>query len=245
MRKILISLLFIIGLNSIAQDKIYLKNGEKIEARIIKVTEEKIEYKKFNNQDGPLFEISLNKMQLVVYENGESQIFDNNESIEKNNPVNKTKTQFGKNRINLDLFAYGVNGLTSISYEMVNETGSRGVEIPINLHYQFHFKGFRAKGLTTGINLKYYMNKKGKGFFFGPSLGLGLFSWRTNIISNDVIVSYSSDNNMSIYLGPKIGGQFQITKLLGVNLAANGGIITNFNDLDYGASLNFGMNFTF
>lgn len=241
MKKILIALLLIIGVNLIAQDKIYLKNGEKIEAKIIKVTEEKIEYKKFNNQDGPLFEISLNKMQLVVYENGESQIFDNTESIVNNKSEKKTSAQYRKNRINLDLFAYGINGPTSISFEILDESGSRGVEIPINLH----FNGFRANGLTTGINLKYYLNKEGKGFFFGPSLGLGLFSWRTNIIFNDVIVNYSSDNKMSIYLGPKIGGQFQITKLLGVNLAANGGIITNFKDFDYGASLNLGINFTF
>jgi hypothetical protein len=92
MKNTLLFFLSLIGFNSLAQDKIYLKNGEKIEAKIIKVTEEKIEYKKFNNQNGPLFEISVDKTQLVVYENGESQIFQETKSNKNNDLDNKSPT---------------------------------------------------------------------------------------------------------------------------------------------------------
>ena len=245
MKKTLVILLSLIGLNAVAQDKIYLKNGEKIEAKIIKVTEEKIEYKKFNNQNGPLFEISVDKTQLVIYENGESQILHETKSQDNNNKDNKSQIDFGRNRINLDIIAIGVNGPTSISYEILNKSGSQGLEIPINVH----FNKDGVNGYTTGLNLKYYVSKNGKGFYFGPSLGMGFFSWTNtryyysnNYYSN--VYSYD-ENKFSIYIGPKIGGQFQVSKLFGVNLAANGGLITNFEDFDYGASLNLGINFSF
>ena len=242
MKKTLLILLSLIGLNSVAQDKIYLKNGEKIEAKIIKVTEVTIEYKKFNNQNGPIFEISVDKIQLIVYENGESQILQNSKSDD--NKDDKSQTDFGRNRINLDIIAIGVNGPTSISYEILNKSGSRGLEIPINLHFDKN----GVNGYTTGLNLKYYVSKNGKGFYFGPSLGLGVFSWIQSSYYNGFdpyIYSNSIENTFSIYIGPKIGGQFQVSKLFGINLAANGGLITNLTDIDFGASMNLGINFSF
>ncbi len=252
MKKTLLIFLSLIGLNSVAQDKIYLKSGEKIEAKIIKVTEEKIEYKKFNNQNGPTFEISVDKIQLVVYENGESQILQNSKSDENNISESKTKNENCQSRINIDLASISKNGPASISYEILNKSGSRGIEIPISYHYNLFNSDKTNSGYTIGLNLKYYVNKKGKGFYFGPSLGLGVFSWiRTGYSSswngisiNNYVYTYN-ENKFSVYVGPKVGGQFQVSKLIGINLAANGGLITNLKDNDFGASVNLGINFNF
>ena len=121
MKKLILFLILFCSLSVLAQDKIYLKNGEKINAKILKVTEEKIEYKKFSNLEGPTFEISVNKIQLVVYQNGESQMFNTNINNNNNIIQNEISTFANKNRINLDLLAYSLNGPTSISYEILNK----------------------------------------------------------------------------------------------------------------------------
>jgi hypothetical protein len=79
-------------------------------------------------------------------------------------------------------------------------------------------------------------------------LGLGVFSWIKTVFYNNGYYVYTYnyiENKFSIYIGPKIGGQFQVSKLFGINLAANGGLITNLKDTDFGASLNIGINFSF
>lgn len=59
-----------------AQDIIVTKNSDRIDAKILKVTEEEIEYKQSNNPDGPLFTISVEKISSILYSNGEVQTFD-------------------------------------------------------------------------------------------------------------------------------------------------------------------------
>jgi hypothetical protein len=214
---------------SLAQDKIYLKDGTTIDAKIMKVSDDLIEYKKASNLNGPIFEIATLKIHMVVYENGESQIFDNVTSSSK-----KESTFDRRNRINIELIGYRVNGPTLISYEMLRNGGAMGFEIPFNVHINSSESTY--VGYTSGVNLKFYPSKEGKGFFYGPTVGLGLFDW----VSGSY---YSTD--FSITAGAKIGGQFQFGNLFGLNISANGGIISNFSDIDFGYSANLGISFTF
>lgn len=228
---IVITLFLMIGSLS-AQDKIYFNDGSLIEAKVLVVSESKVQYKIFDNQSGPTFEIGLSKINMIIYENGSHQMF--KEEGDKAT-MSKTSRDFRKNRINLDLLAIGINGPTSISYEIINEDGSRGIEIPISVY----FNSDGVVGYTLGANMKFYTNKQGKGFYIGPSLGLGVFDW----LYNDYGFSTSSD--FSAYLGFKLGYQFQISDLFGINLAGNGGGISNFEEFDFGYSLNLGINFSF
>ena len=59
-----------ISSSSFAQDVILKKDGKEIEALIIEVHETEIHYKKFNNQSGPTYIISISSLNLVRYENG-------------------------------------------------------------------------------------------------------------------------------------------------------------------------------
>lgn len=223
---IVITLFLIIGsLN--AQDKIYFNDGSTIEAKVLVVSESKVQYKNFDNQSGPTFEIGLSKINMIIYENGSHQMFKEEEVDEAT--ISEISKDFRKNRINLDLLAIGENGPTSISYERINEDGSRGIEIPISVY----FNSDGVVGYTIGANMKFYTNKQGKGFYIGPSLGLGVFDW----------YSWNS-SDFSAYLGLKLGYQFQISDLFGINLAGNGGGISNFDEFDYGYSLNLGINFS-
>ncbi|WP_179352576.1 hypothetical protein [Winogradskyella vidalii] len=230
---IVFTLLLMAGALS-AQDKIYFNDGSTVEAKVLVVSESNIQYKKFDNQTGPTFEVGVSKINMIVYENGSHQMFKkSNEATTSKN----TNSDFRKNRINLDLLAIGENGPTSISYETINDDGSRGIEFPISIY----FNADGVVGYTAGANLKFYTSKEGKGFYFGPSLGLGLFDW----VYSDYYYYYATSSDFSAYLGFKLGYQFQISNLFGINLAGNGGGISNFDEFDYGYSVNLGINFSF
>jgi len=91
MKKLLL-LLPLIAITSIAfsQDNIVLKNGDEINAKISEVGESYIKYRKFNNQDGPIYTKSKDEIFYIKYSNGEKEMFSkilNNKS--SNNIINK------------------------------------------------------------------------------------------------------------------------------------------------------------
>ena len=66
---LIIALICIAGITK-AQDVIVKKDKTEIQALVIRVDDENIEYKKWNNQSGPTFVISVNKVALIQYRNG-------------------------------------------------------------------------------------------------------------------------------------------------------------------------------
>lgn len=77
MKKIITLIFFCIGLvQSIwAQDVIVTRQSERIDAKILEVSETEIRYKKQNNLDGPTFVLSTDKVASILYSNGDVQSF--------------------------------------------------------------------------------------------------------------------------------------------------------------------------
>tara|TARA_B110000858_G_scaffold191699_1_gene241325 strand:- start:710 stop:1411 length:702 start_codon:yes stop_codon:yes gene_type:complete len=91
MKKLLL-LLILSAITSIAfsQDNIVLKNGDEINAKISEVGESNIKYRKFNNQDGPIYTKSKDEIFYIKYSNGEKEMFTNNvNNKSSNNTVDK------------------------------------------------------------------------------------------------------------------------------------------------------------
>ena len=65
-----------ISFSSFAQDVIVKKDGKEIEALIIEVHDSEIHYKKFNNQSGPTYIVSISALNLVRYENGDVESYE-------------------------------------------------------------------------------------------------------------------------------------------------------------------------
>ena len=63
-----------------AQDLITTKKGEDIQAKILEISSNEIKYKKFSNLDGPSYIINTSEVLMVRYENGEKDIFDEEQS---------------------------------------------------------------------------------------------------------------------------------------------------------------------
>jgi hypothetical protein len=85
----------LISLGAFSQDILTKKTGEDILAKIIEVTISEVKYKKFDNQNGPIFSILKSDLLLIRYENGSKDIF---------NEVKKTETS--KSTLD-DLYADG------------------------------------------------------------------------------------------------------------------------------------------
>ncbi|RLD41391.1 MAG: hypothetical protein DRI89_09875 [Bacteroidetes bacterium] len=71
MVKILIAIITTaVCINLAAQDVIYMSNGNTINAVVLKISEELIQFKKEENRDGPIYEKSLKNIDSIRYKNG-------------------------------------------------------------------------------------------------------------------------------------------------------------------------------
>jgi hypothetical protein len=58
-----------------SQDVITKKTGEDIQSKVLEVGQTEVKYKKFDNQNGPIFTILKSEVLMVRYENGTKDIF--------------------------------------------------------------------------------------------------------------------------------------------------------------------------
>lgn len=80
--KVLLTLsLLCVSMVSLAQDIIVKKDGTTIKARVEKVTDTVIEYKRFSNLTGPTYTIKILDLLAINYENGETETFSNTETV--------------------------------------------------------------------------------------------------------------------------------------------------------------------
>lgn len=71
---VVLSLLFCF-LTAAAQDVIVKKDGSQLAGKVIEVTESVVKYKKVDNLDGPLYSISTDNILRINYENGDADVF--------------------------------------------------------------------------------------------------------------------------------------------------------------------------
>jgi len=79
LNKVIIALClsFIFCITIKAQDKITLKNGEEINAKVLEITESEVKFKKADNLTGPTRIIYKSEVFCIKYENGTKDVFGN------------------------------------------------------------------------------------------------------------------------------------------------------------------------
>ena len=89
MKKTFLLLLAMLAvLSSSAQDVIVKKDGSTILSKVLEVNPADIKYKKFNNPNGPIYTIDKSEIMSINYENGDKDIFTNdnaNAALTNNN----------------------------------------------------------------------------------------------------------------------------------------------------------------
>ena len=74
-----------------SQDVIILrKNKVEIKAKVSEITDTTIKYKKWDNIDGPLYNVQILTVSIIKYANGQQEIFDDNISSDD---INNQKTK--------------------------------------------------------------------------------------------------------------------------------------------------------
>lgn len=84
-----------------AQDVLVKKDGSTILAKVLKITETEVEYKDFNNQDGPTRVISIANLQAINYQNGQKETFSEQTTNPAQKPdivTNETVTKFSNDQ---------------------------------------------------------------------------------------------------------------------------------------------------
>lgn len=67
--------LVLTGLRSFSQDVIILKNGDEIQSKVMEVSTDIVKYKKWNNQDGPIYSSNKTDVFMIKYQNGTKDVF--------------------------------------------------------------------------------------------------------------------------------------------------------------------------
>ncbi len=84
-----------------AQDVLVKKDGSTILAKVLRITETEVEYKDFNNQDGPTRVISISNLQAINYQNGQKETFSEQTANPAQKPdivTNETATKFSNDQ---------------------------------------------------------------------------------------------------------------------------------------------------
>lgn len=83
----------LLGFSSYAQDQILKKDGKKINCKVTEIGISEIKYYSQDNLQGPLYSISKEQVQMIVYENGKKELFNTNDDLKSwdNYPGQLTK----------------------------------------------------------------------------------------------------------------------------------------------------------
>lgn len=86
MKKLFLSLIvLLIGFTAYSQDIIVTNDGNKIEAKVTEVEVDVIKYKKFGDNDGPIYTMKKTDISTILYENGSVDVFKREPQPKQNN----------------------------------------------------------------------------------------------------------------------------------------------------------------
>ena len=88
--------LFCASLMTMAQDVIVKKDGSTIQSKVMEINGTEIKYKKWSNQDGPMYCINRSEIMSINYQNGEVEKFSEGTSLTNELPVSSEMPVYGK-----------------------------------------------------------------------------------------------------------------------------------------------------
>ncbi|HNS17753.1 MAG TPA: hypothetical protein PKH94_01390 [Bacteroidales bacterium] len=169
--------LFLMGFIAIAtaasaQDILYKTDGSKEEVKILQVGNREIQYKKFDNPDGPVYVINKENTVMITYEDGDYDLFSRSDNL-KNYDNQELATDFA-----LNVFAYHLFDLIfgdfALSYERLLPSGTLGIKIPVAFGFDEYDDWNFNNIFYSGVGVNFYPTGQGKWkYFMGPQLRIG------------------------------------------------------------------------
>ena len=143
-RHTLFILLTFFTLNLFAQDTIVLRDASEIIAKVENIGVSEVTYKKWNNQDGPTYQILKENIFYIKYANGEKDVITNMQ--EGTSSTNTPKKESQSNIRGIHFNAYMEVGMPFVAHET-------GPSVNATFGIRFHDYGF--VGFTIGVDALY------------------------------------------------------------------------------------------
>lgn len=151
--------LFCIAGMAMAQDVIVKTDNSTILSKVLEISSTEIKYKKWDNQDGPLYTISRSEVASINYENGEIETFPSNTYQAPNNyPIAAQNPNAGF----MDLYG---NSALQLDGRKLSDDEVKNLIDPQS--YQIYLKGKRDDllcGISAGVCI---IGAIGSGVMFG------------------------------------------------------------------------------
>lgn len=225
-----------------AQDIISLKNGEKINGKVLEIGLKEIKYKAYNNLDGPIITIKKSSVIEIKYENGTFNIINKpkKDTISKHDTIphnsffispylhfitvpSKTSPGIG--------FNFGKNFYGNKSYDLMG----LGIDkFNINNKYYYPASNYSVKYLSIYFTNKLFFSKYTRKF--KPYL-LTDIGW-------SIILNKQELKNNYIYHNPNAANLATITSFNGIYIKPGLGIDYSFKNNSIFIDLCFNMNCT-
>jgi hypothetical protein len=247
-----ISFLFILYNNIIAQDIIYLRDGTEIEAKILEVGTSTISYKKYSNIEGPTYKIEKNKVFMILYENGDKDVFELKEQSPNNNKYTSNNDTYKNKENERKVFYFGFNfggGLAKLrNSEFITKAGYKtGIDCYMDFGNNI--------GLLTGIEYIVYpiSGTSNSGAYSQDSR----YDGNINNLGIPILLTFNNKNIFFIETGFSINYLFDSELVSAIyqydriynrdlyfafELSANKGInLSNNASLSFGLCLHYGL----
>jgi hypothetical protein len=255
----IICLLFF-GINFLAgaQDIIYKIDGSKEEAKITLVGEREIQYKKFNNPEGPVYSLAKSEILMITYENGEYEMY-SNQNDQAKLAKQELATNFARNMLSYHLFDV-IYGDFTFSYERILSSGTVSIKIPVGFGYAYN-SDYNSNGnewvknlIYTGIGVNFYPTGQGKWrYFLGPNIrvGYGKQSYWVDMWDDNGYYTSSEEYSEGIYTKFFVDNGIMFTPVKNFSISAVVGVgIRYFPQADYYNNVvmptgNFSMNINY
>ncbi len=190
MKKLIVSILgtLLCAEFASAQDIILKRDASEIEAKVLKVGSDEIEYKKWNNLEGPTYTIPNSEVFIIKYQNGTKDIV----TTLSPTACYGAKSKYGKFKPHYQgevAFAYGV-GVGELSrYFNLNRIVGETV-------HGYRFSPYFAAGVGLGFNYFYNM-----WYEYDYNATAGMLSYFLNLKGY-----YPFSERGSVYLSIDLGG---------------------------------------
>ena len=157
LKKLLLSIVGITIFGSaFAQDKIYKRSGDVIDAKIKSIGVKTITYWRFDNQSGPEYTILKVEVEKIKYQNGSEDEFDRGRMPRPPRPSRHTETKGGNEEPSGSKVSYGPNVLALSPMEF----SENGLGIALSYERAIDEKGviafYMPAVLTFNLNSNHY-----------------------------------------------------------------------------------------
>jgi len=241
--------------NVFSQDIIYFKDGSELKVKVVSIAENKaITYKKWDNQQGPDYSQSPEKVVMIIYENGTKEMFtvESNKAEEKPQPMvqekvtpAEKKNSAGEIDRSPGFITFGVVGAFAVgSYGAINgndaEYASSGVGFKMDVGGSFGKKKFI--GINTTLA---YIRSFGNEFAFAndfnfPESGVDFPGWHNTFLVTGLMLSVWPKNEIAIDLNIQPLGMI-ISSQKEITLVGQGGIGSVDQSTAVGPAMKFGI----